>query len=124
MLQFLNIFFFVFHTGLVLFNLLGWAWKRTRLLNLITLVGTFAGWSILGIWYGFGYCPCTDWHWQVRSALGYPQESDSYIHFLILKLTGLNLPSSVVFAITAGGFGFAFLMSAALNARQFVLARR
>jgi hypothetical protein len=42
LLQVLNGFFLVFHTGLIVFNLVGWAWRRTRRLHLLT-VGLTAG---------------------------------------------------------------------------------
>jgi hypothetical protein len=41
-------------------------------------------------WYGYGYC--LDWHWRIRELLGYPNDSNSYIYFLILKLTGIHFP--------------------------------
>ena len=53
--QLLNIFFFVFHTLLMLFNCFGWAWKKTRPWNLVTLLLTAGSWFIVGIWYGWGY---------------------------------------------------------------------
>jgi hypothetical protein len=46
--------------------------------------------GIFGIWYGYGYCLFTDWHWRIRELLGYPNDSNSYIYFLILKLTGIH----------------------------------
>ncbi|HCN84632.1 MAG TPA: DUF2784 domain-containing protein, partial [Sphingobacteriaceae bacterium] len=87
--QFLNIFFFVFHTLFTVFNVVGWIFPKTRRLHLITMSLTAFSWFILGIWYGWGYCFCTDWHWDVREKLGYHDRSNSYIHFLILKLTGV-----------------------------------
>jgi hypothetical protein len=124
MLAFLNILFFVLHTALVVFNMTGWIFKKTRRLHLITALSTLALWAVLGIWYGFGYCPCTDWHWSVRRQMGLPIESDTYSHFLILKLTGLDLPNDVVFWITAIGFGMAVVMSIVLNARDLARKRR
>jgi hypothetical protein len=35
--QFLNIFLFIFHTVFTLFNIVGWAFTKTRKLHLITL---------------------------------------------------------------------------------------
>ncbi len=83
MYQFLNIFFFVFHTVWTLFNMTGWMFRPTRRLHLVTLTLTALSWFVLGIWYGWGYCLCTDWHWQVRRELGFRDESNSYIHFLV-----------------------------------------
>ncbi len=96
MYELLNVAFIVFHTGLILFNLFGWIWKSTRRLNLLTLLLTAFSWVILGIWYGFGYCPCTDWHWQVRRELGYTDMPNSYIEFLAELWTGFNFSASTV----------------------------
>lgn len=93
---FLNIFFFAFHSLFTLFNMVGWAFAKTRKLHLATMLLTLFSWFILGIWYGWGYCACTDWHWQVRAVLGFQDKSNSYIHFLLLKLTGKNFNQQLV----------------------------
>src|SRR5262249_8135894 len=64
MLDVLDKAFLVFHTALVLFNMFGWAWRRTRVLHLVTLGATAFSWFVLGAFYGWGYCLCTDWHFQ------------------------------------------------------------
>jgi Protein of Unknown function (DUF2784) len=94
--SFLNIFFFIFHTAFTLFNIAGWIFPKTRKLHLITMLLTAFSWFVLGIWYGWGYCACTDWHWQAREAMGLYDRSDSYIHFLLLKLTGINFDPQLV----------------------------
>jgi len=119
MLSFLNIFFFVFHTAFTLFNLSGWISRKTRKWHLLTLALTAFSWFILGIWYGWGYCICTDWHWDVRRELGYRDESHSYIHFLILKLTGINLPVDLVENVTLVVFILCALFSIVLNFRDW-----
>lgn len=96
MYQFLDSFFFVFHTCFTLFNLTGWIFRRTRRLHLVTILLTALSWFVLGILYGWGYCVCTDWHFRVREKLGYANESNSYIHFLIGKLTGIWLDETMV----------------------------
>jgi hypothetical protein len=113
--QFLNIFFFVFHTVFTVFNMVGWAFAKTRKLHLITLSLTAFSWFVLGIWYGWGYCFCTDWHWDVREQLGYEDRSNSYIHFLLLKLTGLNLNPRLVENITLVIFLVSFALSIGLT---------
>jgi hypothetical protein len=115
--QGLNLFFFVFHTILILFNLLGWIWRKTRKANLALLLLTVFSWFVLGIWYGFGYCPCTDWHWQVHYRLGYTDMSPSYLVFLIRTFTGLEAGKSLVDI-----FAVIFLMSA-LAASAYVNVR-
>jgi hypothetical protein len=98
--RFLDKFFFVFHSLLILFNLSGWMWKKTRRLNLVLLLLTGFSWTILGIWYGFGFCPSTEGHWQVRMKLGLPDMPNSYIKFLIDKITGWNVNASFVDILT------------------------
>lgn len=93
---FLDKFFFIFHTSLILFDFFGWIWKKTRLVNLVILLLTVFSWFILGIWYGFGYCPSTQWHWHVRMKLGHFDMGPSYIKFLIDSLTGMNLDKKMV----------------------------
>jgi hypothetical protein len=31
------------------------------------------------IWYGYGYCLFTDWHWRIRELLGYPNDSNLHL---------------------------------------------
>ena len=115
---FLNIFFFVFHTVFTLFNMVGWAFKATRKWHLITILLTAFSWFFLGIWYGWGFCFCTQWHWNVRHKLGFIDESNSYIHFLILKVTGVNLPEQMVEAGTLIVFLVCFVLSVWLNIKD------
>ena len=118
-MKFLDIFFTVFHTSLVLFNLFGWIWKKTRLPNLITLLLTAGSWLILGIFYGFGFCPLTDWHFSILEKLGYPDLPDSYLSFLFTRLTGIPIDQSLVDAVTLWGLIIALVISLYLNLRQW-----
>ena len=87
------------------------------------MVLTAASWFILGIWYGWGYCACTDWHWDVREALGYHDRSNSYIHFLILKLTGRDLDHGLVEKGTLFVFLAAAVLTVWLNVRDWMRKR-
>jgi len=117
-LQIIDYFFIVFHSILILFNVLGWIIPRWRFANLITLSLTAFSWFILGIWYGIGYCPFTDWHWKVRQHLRFNDESNSYIHFLILKITGLNLSEKWVDTTTVIVFFSALFLSIYFNLKK------
>lgn len=118
MYQFLDIFFLLFHTLLILFNLFGWIWERTRIWNLVTLSLTAFSWIVLGIWYGFGYCPCTDWHWMVRRELGYAEMPNSYIKFLVDHWTSLDVAAQTVDLWTGILFVAAFAASIFVNIRS------
>ena len=117
--KFLNYFFFAFHTVLIFFNTFGWIVLRTRKLNLLTLSLTASSWFILGIFYGWDYCFCTDWHWQVRSHLGYEDKTNSYIQFLLIKITCKSFQQRLVDQVTAVVFFSSFIISIALNIRDY-----
>jgi hypothetical protein len=120
LLNALNIGFFVFHSVLILFNVLGWAWRRTRLWNLITLSGTAFSWVVMGIWKGAGYCICTDWHWQVREAMGIHETSSSYLVLLVRNLTGWDPPVRLVNSVALVVFLSCLVLSVTLNVRDRV----
>jgi hypothetical protein len=123
-LRFLDTFFFVFHTALILFNLFGWVPRRTRRLNLVLLTLTGLSWFGLGIWCGWGYCPLTDWHWAVRRALGFHDQIASYNAWLVLKLTGWQPPARLTDAVTVIAFFAAWAASLYVNLRRRRPVRR
>jgi hypothetical protein len=112
-----NYLFFTFHVVLIFFNLFGWIPKRMRKLNLISLGLTAFSWFVLGIFYGFGYCFLTDWHWAVRDKLGYNNNSNSYIHFLVTELTPIKIEENIVDLLTAICFFSALALSIYVNIR-------
>ena len=116
---FLDKFFFGFHSLVILFSLLGWLWTKTRRLNLILLLLTGFSWGVLGIWYGFGYCPSTDWHWQVRMKLGRYDMPASYTKFLVDSITGLDVNARLVDALTLIFFLIALTVSMIVNIRDW-----
>jgi hypothetical protein len=117
-------FFVVFHLLLTLFNVLGWIWKKTRKLNLATLLLTGASWGILGIFYGFGYCPLTDWHWQVLHQLGIYDLPPSYLEYLAERLTGFEFETALVNHLTLLVFIVSLLASAGLNLKDYYRAKK
>ena len=95
MLIFLDIGCFIFHTLLILFNLIGWAFRRTRVAHLITLSLTLFSWFAMGAYYGWGYCLCADWQFQIRRQLGYVDVDTSYLQLLARQVFGLTFSRSV-----------------------------
>ena len=113
-----NYFFYIFHTVVILFNLFGWLHPKTRKLNLITLLLTFGSWGILGIFYGWGYCFLTDWHYDILRQLGATDLPSSYIAFLVEKLTGWMPNTNLVNNLTVGLAVLALIVSVWLNLRD------
>lgn len=123
-LEFLNIFFLIFHTVFTIFNMTGWIFRRTRKLHLVTMSITAFSWGILGIWYGFGYCFCTDWHWQVRDALGLKAPPGSYIQFLIIEVTGISIQENFVDSCVLILFLVSLICSVITNISDYNKKRR
>jgi len=117
MLTFLDIFFTITHIILTLFNLTGWIWKRTRKLHLITLGLTLLSWFVLGLWYGWGYCFLTDWHWQVKEKLGEQNLPASFIKYYADKISGNDVDPALVDRVTLGCL--IFVVAAALYVNFF-----
>jgi hypothetical protein len=124
MLPATDIFFVIFHTSIILFNLFGWIWRKTRKFNLILLLLTGGSWLLLGLIVGtIGYCPLTDWHFSVLEKMGATDLPASYVKYLADRLTGQDFNSSLVDKITLYSFLSALGLSLFFNIRD-ILARR
>ncbi|HWD37224.1 MAG TPA: DUF2784 family protein [Fimbriimonas sp.] len=119
LLQALDIGFFVLHSAIVLLNVFGWMWRPLRKANLVMLLLTLASWTLMGVFYGVGYCVCTDWHFRVRQALGYHDLGGNYIGFFTWKLTGYLPPESLVRTGCAVIFSVSLIASLWVNLADF-----
>ncbi|MGV3504609.1 MAG: DUF2784 domain-containing protein [Adhaeribacter sp.] len=103
------------HLAIIGFNLLGWIWPATRKGHFICVLLTAGSWLLLGLWYGIGYCPITDWQWQVKEKLGEQHLPASFIKYYADKLSGRDIPASLVDLVTAGSFALAAGLSVYVN---------
>ena len=115
MYRFLDIFFVIFHTSVVIFNLFGWIWKKTRRANLYLLLLTGASWGGLGLFYGLGYCPLTDLHFRVLEKMGIYNLPNSYIKYLADRITGLSFNQDLVDSLTLYFYLAALVTSLVIN---------
>jgi hypothetical protein len=115
MLQFLDILFTIVHLAITGFNLLGWIWPATQKAHFISILITAASWFLLGIWYGIGYCPVTDWQWQVKEKLGEHHLPASFITYMAEKITGKSFSPVFMDTITVICFGLAAGLSVYVN---------
>ena len=120
----IDILFVIFHTSLIIFNLFGWIWRRTRLWNLGTLVLTASSWLILGLIIGsLGYCPLTDWHFRVLERLGETDLPVSYIKYLTDRIAGIDIKESIIDKIVLWCLLGAIVISFLLNLRDWFRRR-
>jgi len=103
-LPFLDTFIGVIHVLLILACLLGWMFARTRRAHLV-LMGVVVGcWFLLGLKYGIGYCPLTDWHWQVKEQLGEGPLPHSFIKYIWDKIFPTPISPKAVDWLTFAAF--------------------
>lgn len=114
----LDPFLTLFHGALILFNLTGWIWRKTRPIHLVVIALTFLSWFGLGALYGWGYCPCTDWHWRVKRALGETDLPYSYVKYYADWLTGSDWDPRLIDMVVLGLGLLALVLSLWTNWRD------
>jgi hypothetical protein len=115
MLLFADIFFTIIHLAIILFNLFGWIPRSTRRAHFIMVILTAASWFILGIWFGMGYCPITDWQWRVKELRGEINLPGNFVEYFAEKLSNHNFDSQLVNIVTGVSFALAALASVFVN---------
>ena len=115
MLKLLDVFLSLVHFVLIGFNLFGWIWRKTRKTHLITISATAFSWFVLGIWFGWGYCPITDWEWKVKERLGETNLPNSFIKYYADKISGKNIDATLIDHFTLGFFLAAILLTIYFN---------
>ena len=115
LLHITDVLFTLLHLVIIGFNLLGWIWPATRKLHFICVVVTAGCWFILGIWFGIGYCPITDWQWQIKEKLGEHDLPNSFIKYYADQISGGSISATLVDTITAVCFFMAASLSVYVN---------
>lgn len=105
----------IVHCLLIAFNLFGWCLKKTRKANLVCLFITFLSWVGLGYFYGWGYCPLTDWHWSIKEKLGTTTLPNSFIKYLVDNIFSVNSNAWWIDVATLTSFLIAIICSLWVN---------
>ena len=92
----INSLFHSVHLLVILFVATGWMVSALLPFHLALTGLTLMCWFILGLWFGFGYCPISDWHWKFKGALGDGQPQGSYIHFVLQHMRKNKISAAVV----------------------------
>ena len=114
-LRILDFLLILIHFAVIGFNLFGWIWKRTQKAHFMVICTTAACWFILGIWFGIGYCPITDWDWRIKEQLGIHNLPNSFIKYYADILIGRSIDANLIDTLTAVGFFLAALLSVYFN---------
>ena len=108
---FLDLLFEALHIFVIVFNLTGWFFSATRFFHFILISLTAFSWLGLGFFYGWGYCFLTDIHWSIKRSLGEYQLPNSYIAYLLEKMSVDNVSHEVIDWIVGSVFCLVFLLS-------------
>ena len=119
MYLFLDYFLSTFHGGMVIFNLTGWIWKKTRKWHLLTTSLAMFSWFGLGMTYGWGYCPSTDWQWEIKRKLGESDLPNSFIKYMVDKISGFTWEQLIVDTTVVVLGISAFILSCWLNYKDY-----
>lgn len=119
-----DILYTMLHLVLIGFNLVGWIWERTRKAHLWLVALTVGSWAVLGIWYGWGYCPITDWQWDVKRQLGEENLPNSFIKYYADKLSSAEIDATVVDTVTVAVLGIVAALSLVLNWRDWRVVKK
>ncbi len=111
--------FIALHCLVIGFNLFGWCWRGTRRANLVLLVLTGLSWFGLGIFYGWGYCPLTDWHYDVLQALGETGLPYSYVNYMLGRCCGITADAFWVDVCVVVSYFTSLAISLTLNIRDW-----
>jgi hypothetical protein len=103
------------HLLIIGFNLFGWIFPATRKANFICILLTAFCWFVLGIWFGWGYCPITDWQWRVKAQLGETNLPASFITYYADKITGRHFSDNFINVLTLVFFVLAIILSVYFN---------
>ena len=115
MLHVLDIFLTIVHLVIIGFNLFGWIWPAARRAHLIVVAATLGSWFLLGIWFGMGYCPITDWQWSVKEKLGETNLPNSFVKYWADKLTGRDWDPGFIDKVTLISFAVAIVLAVYFN---------
>ena len=118
MLKALDILLTLTHFIIIGFNLTGWIWPATRKWHFYLVMATAASWFLLGIWFGMGYCPITDWQWQVKRKLGETNLPSSFIKYYADKISGQNTDPDLVNNVTLFVFLAIIVITVVLKIRD------
>jgi len=123
-LQLLDLLLIIVHFVIIGFNLFGWIWKRTRRAHFIVICATASCWFILGIWFGIGYCPITDWDWRIKEKLGIHNLPNSFIKYYADIIIDRSIDSDLIDTLTATLFFLAAILSVYFNFIQKRFSKR
>lgn len=114
-LKLTDILLVILHVLLILFIVFGWIPKKTRKIHFFVVIIVALCWFVLGIFFGFGYCPLTDLQWTIKLKLQEEELPFSFIKYLLDNITGYNFDETLIDYVTLFVFVSVLIVSTYLN---------
>lgn len=105
----------VVHLSLMSICIVGWMFEPTRVLHLLVIIGVTISWFGLGKFFGFGYCVLTDTQWRIKRKLGQEPYTESYVKYMLDKVTGLDIDKKITDRLTLYTYVAAVVLSLTVN---------
>tara|TARA_B100001989_G_C24413747_1_gene400381 strand:- start:162 stop:716 length:555 start_codon:yes stop_codon:yes gene_type:complete len=88
--------FNLLHVFVILLNTLGWVSEKTRRVSLLFLILTIFCWSIMGLFFGIGFCPLTYLHSEYLNFKYSYILPFSYMDHFIINIIDFNISSKII----------------------------
>ncbi|MDH5763488.1 MAG: DUF2784 domain-containing protein [Nitrospinota bacterium] len=103
------------HLGVIFICLAGWIFEPTRIVHLAVVVLVAISWFGLGYFFEYGYCFLTDTQWRVKRKLGQEPHTESYVKYVLDKITGLDIDLKITDNLTLYAYIAAVILSLVVN---------
>jgi len=103
------------HLSIMLICIVGWMFEPTRILHLVAVTLVAVSWFGLGKFFGYGYCVLTDTQWRIKRKLGQEPCTESYVKYVLDKVTGLDIDKKFTDNLTLYTYVAAVILSLAVN---------
>ena len=99
------------HIIVIFFNVIAPFIPHLRAVSIGVQGLTFLSWIGLGLFYGIGYCPLTDVHWNIKRELGESNLPASFIKYQLDLIFSADLDPFFLDVLTVGCFAAAVLFN-------------
>ncbi len=114
-LVFMDYMLHMFHLSIIFICIVGWMFEPTHTLHLLVIVLVAISWFGLGKFFGYGYCILTDAQWRVKRKIGQGLYTESYVKYILDKVTGLNIDRKITDSLTLYIYVGAMVLSLTVN---------
>ncbi|MDH5458373.1 MAG: DUF2784 family protein [Nitrospinota bacterium] len=103
------------HLSIMFICVVGWMFEPFHVLHLAVVILVALSWFGLGKFFGYGYCALTDAQWRIKRKLGQEPYTDSYVKYILDKVTGRDIDQKITDHLTLYTYVGAVVLSLAVN---------